>query len=296
MKNFFLLVILMGSFSAEAAICLRFADAPASVTQSDGCEDALGDFERAGRATVLMRDYDDFLLAQERNPKKAWRDFLQKALKKVWSAEDERLIREVTSWARAQGWKLDPQLRGQIDLLAQGEETELRPRAGHTSWLEELARTPGLEDLRVVAPALPGESESAIISSSLPRRWVVFSSALRPRAYWARAADLPALVRNGGTAWVTGDCLHPEFSEIEAARFEVRAYGQNGCSTANLARIASGLPGPAPTAVPLGANSAPQLKRANTTNWVLLGLLAGAAAAAYSLRDKNIVITHGFNR
>ncbi|MBX3016694.1 MAG: hypothetical protein KF767_02300 [Bdellovibrionaceae bacterium] len=296
MKHLLLFAILLGALSAEAAICLRFPGAPAAVTASDGCEDALADFERAGRVTLLMRDYDDFLFAQERNPKKAWRDFLQKALKKVWSAEDERLIREVMAWARTQGWKLDPQLRGQMELLAEGSETELRPRAGGTSWLESLTRIPGMEDVRVVAPTLPGESESAIIASSLPRRWIVYSSAFRPRAYWARATDLPALVRTGGTSWVAGDCLHPEFSGIEAARFEVRAYGASGCSTANLAKIATGLPGPAPTNAPLGANTAPQLKPASKTNWMILGLLAGAAAAAYSLRDKNIVITHGFNR
>lgn len=298
MRTILLAFVLGAAVQADAAVCLRFAGAPAAVTAGDGCEDALTDFARAGRASALMRDYDDFLLAQERHPRRAWRDFLQRALKKVWSEEDERLMREVVAWARAQGWKLDPALREQTELLVQGQELELRPRAGHDGWLEALAREPGYEDVRVLAPALAHETEGALLASRLPRRWVVFSSVFRPRAFWARAADLPGLLKTTGAAWVEGDCLNPRFNGLHSERFEIRAYGANGCSTANLARVATGLAAEPFMAGPTGTSAAPgpELRRASKVNWIVMGLLAGAAAAAYSMRDKTVVITHGFGR
>lgn len=281
--------------AVQAAVCLRFPNTSFSATSSDGCEDTLGNLERESRATTLLRDYDDFLLAQERNPKKAWREFLQKALKKNWSPEDERIMREVGQWVRNQGWKLDPQLVAQVELLVRGEDLELRPRPGHDTWLEKIAKLPGYEDVRVLAPAMAQETESSVLSSAIPRRFVVYSSVYRPRAFWAKASELPALIHQPAIAWVDGDCLNPRFNGLHSDRFEIRAYGVNGCSTANLARIAMGAAGPAPTAIPLGMNREPELKKADRTHWVLLGLLAGAAAA-YSLRDKTVVITHGFGR
>lgn len=277
--------------SATAAVCLRFPGAPVDQIRGEDCRDELAEFERAGRRSKLLQDYDEFLLGQERDPRQAWRRFMKSALKKVWGPEDERLMHEVIKWVGRQAWKKDAALNHQLATLGASREIELRPVRERKTWVEAITSIPGYEDARILVAVTEAEDEALVMNSPLQRRFVVYSSVYRPQAFWIRGVDLPAtLSRSAATPWVKGDCLNPEFTESSESRFEIRAYGANKCSTANLARQSAyesrtAFPVPPPP---------PEIKSENSRWWILAGVLA-AGAAAYSMRNKTVVITRGLS-
>lgn len=297
-RIFLLLTAFLFPIFSQAAVCLRFVDTELRQLPAGDCQDSLSQFERAGRKTSLMDDYEIFLNEQDRDPKLAWRHFMKKALKKIWSSEDESLVSDVIDWSERQKWKIDPQLATQMKRLQSRQELQFSATIGRKSFVEKIAQLPGYEDVLIVTPVNAGESERDVLAATGPRRWIVLSSVFQARAFWADPLDLPALVKtNGAIPWVRGDCREPQFASVRTTKYEMRAYDKTGCATANLARISEAQKSNAFDAGPDGLNTGklPDLQKSKSTHWIWLGLLAGAAAA-YSLRDKTVVITQGFGR